>query len=178
VEFTGHAFVLTDLVSDAEVLRHGADGFGGASHPDVLRLLAGPDGWIGSHDVVLAARGVGGGQLPERDDLDDHPRVVRSRAHRRDVRVHGDGTGLVTIGRGLVGRLEMSVEVVGAPPPGAGRRLISESLGLVRRGDVVFAQVAPGNAASLRAFLSCGFTPIGAEILLAPQRTDTDDARS
>ena len=34
----------------------------------------------------------------------------------------------------------------------------------------VFAQVAPGNAASVRAFLACGFTPIGSEILLGPGR--------
>jgi hypothetical protein len=169
VEFTGHSFVLTDLEPDA-VRRRGADGFGGASHPDVLRWLAGPGGWIGSHDAVLVARGVGGSRLPERHDVEEHPRVVRSRAHRRDVRVHGDDTGLVTVGRGLVDRLEVSVEVVGEPARGAGRRLIRESLGLIPRGEVVFAQVAPGNAASLRAFLSCGFTPIGAETLVVPSR--------
>jgi hypothetical protein len=167
VEFTGHSFVLTDRDTD-ELVRRGADGFGGASQPDVLRWLAGPDGWIGAHDAVLVARGVGGGRLPERHDHEEHRRVVRSRAHRRDVRVHGDGTGLVTIGRGLVDRLEVSVEVFGAQPRGTGRRLIGESLGLIPLGAVVFAQVAPGNAASLRAFLSCGFTPIGAETLLRP----------
>lgn len=169
VEFTGHSFVLTDLEPD-DVRRRGANGFGGASQPEVLRWLAGPRGWIGSHDAVLVARGVGGSRLPERHDVDEHPRVVRSRAHRRDVRVHGDDTGLVTVGRGLVDRLEVSVEVVGEPARGAGRRLIRESLGLIPPGEVVFAQVAPGNAASLRAFLSCGFTPIGAERLLVPGR--------
>jgi hypothetical protein len=167
VEFTGHSIVLTDHGRD-EALAWGVDGFGGASHPDVLRRLAGDGGWIGSHDAVLAARGTGAGTLPERHDLDDHPRVVRSRGHRRDVRVHGDGEGLVTIGHGLVGRLEVSVEVLGTHGRGAGRRLIVEALGLVPAGDVVFAQVAPGNAASLRAFLSCGFVPIGAETLVRP----------
>jgi hypothetical protein len=167
VEFTGHSFVLTDRDRD-DVLARGADGFGGASHPDVLRWLAGPDGWIGSHDAVLAARGTGGGRLPERDDLDDHPRVVRSRRHRRHVDVYGDETGLVTIGRGLVDRSEVSVEVFPAGTPGAGRRLIVEALARVPVGEIVFAQIAPGNAASLRAFLSCGFAPIGAETLLLP----------
>jgi len=167
VEFTGHSFVLTDCDA-GEVSARGADGFGGASQPDLLRWLAGPGGLIGSLDAVLFARGVGGGRLPERSDLDDHPRVMRSRAHRRDVRVHGDDTGLVTIGLGLVDRLEVSVEVLGTRTPGAGRRLIGEALELIPAGDVVFAQVAPGNAASLRAFLSCGFAPIGAEILLQP----------
>lgn len=167
VEFTGHSIVLTDR-DPVAVLERGVDGFGGASQPDVLRWLAGPRGWIGSHDAVLVANGVGGGSLPERVDLDDHPRVVRSREHRRAVRVHGDDTGLVTIGRGLVDRLEVSVEVSVGAPGGSGRRLIREALALIPVGDVVFAQVAPGNAASLRAFLSCGFTPIGAETLLLP----------
>jgi hypothetical protein len=169
VEFTGHSFVLTDR-DRADVLARGADGFGGASHPDLLRWLAGPDGWIGSHDAVLAVRGTGGGRLAVRDDLDDHPRVVRSRHHRRDVEVYGDETGVVTIGRGLVDRLEVSVEVFDGATRGAGRRLIAEALGLVPAGEIVFAQVAPGNAASLRAFLSCGFVPIGAETLLLPAR--------
>jgi len=31
----------------------------------------------------------------------------------------------------------------------------------------VFAQVAPGNAASIRCFLSAGYRPIGAEVLFA-----------
>ena len=169
VEFTGHSFVLTDRDPD-EVMARGADGVGGASQPDLLRWLAGADGWIGSHDAVLAARGVGappvGRRLPERFDLDDHPRVVRSWAHRSDVHVYGDATGLVTIGRGLVGRLEVSVEVFSGQPRGSGRRLIGQALLLVPAGATVFAQVAPGNAASLRAFLGCGFVPIGAETLL------------
>lgn len=169
VEFTGHSVVLTTR-DRPSVLAHGADGYGGASRPDVLRWLAGPDGWIGSHDAVLTARGAGSGRLAERDDLEDHPRVVRSRRHRRDVDVYGDETGLVTIGRGLVDRLEVSVEVFTDAPAGAGRRLIAEALGLIRAGEIVFAQVAPGNAASLRAFLSCGFVPIGAETLLLPAK--------
>jgi hypothetical protein len=169
VEFTGHSFVLTDRDRD-EVLARGADGFGGSSHPDVLRWLAGTGGWIGSHDVVLAARGTGRGRLAQREDLEDHPRVVRSRRHRRDVDVYGDETGVVTIGRGLVDRVEVSVEVFSGAAAGAGRRLIVEAVGLVPAGEIVFAQVAPGNAASLRAFLSCGFAPIGAETLLLPAR--------
>lgn len=165
VEFTGHSVVLTDRPAE-EVFARDVDGFGGASHPDVLRWLAGDGGWIGTHDAVLAARGTGGSTLAERHDLDEHPRVVRSRAHRRDVRVYGDDEGLVTIGRGLVGRLEVSVEVLGMRHRGTGARLIVEARGLVPAGDVVFAQVAPGNAASLRAFLSCGFAPVGAETLV------------
>jgi len=169
VEFTGHSFVLTDRDPE-EVLRRGADGFGGASQPDLLRWLAGPRGWIGTHDSVLVARGTGGGDLPERTDLEGHPRVVRSRAHRRGVRVFGDDTGLVTLGDGLVGRLELSVELLdpSAAHRGRGRALIAEGLALVAPGELVWAQVAPGNAASLRAFLRAGFQPIGAETLVRP----------
>ncbi|MGA7759624.1 MAG: hypothetical protein WCA90_10630 [Ilumatobacteraceae bacterium] len=183
VEFTGHAVVLTDRDPD-ELLARGADGFGGSSHPDVVRWLAGRAGWIGSHDAVLVACGTGGGDLPESDAHETHPRVRRSREHRRDVRVYADDGGLVTIGRGLVDRLELSVETfpgamtAGTPRSGAGRRLIAEGLARVDTGALVWAQVAPGNAASLRAFLSCGFVPIGAETLIVPAGSVTMVASS
>ncbi len=168
VEFTGHSFVLTDRDRD-DVLALGADGFGGASHPDLLGGSRGPTaGSVRSTQCWPLGASAATGDRPERDDLDDHPRVVRSRHHRRDVGVYGDETGVVTIGRGLVDRLEMSVEVFPAGSAGAGRRLIVEALELVPAREIVFAQVAPGNAASLRAFLSCGFAPIGAETLLLP----------
>jgi len=169
VEFTGHAFVLTDR-DPAEVAAFGVDAFGGTGSPEFLRWLAGPAGSVGSHDAVFVARGRGGGSLPARTDLDDEPRVVRARHHRRDVRVHGDDAGFVILGRGLVDRTELSVELLPGVPPGAGdgRRLIGQGLALVPAGDLVWAQVAPGNAASLRAFLACGFVPVGAEVLIEP----------
>ncbi|MFC7720642.1 hypothetical protein [Nonomuraea recticatena] len=47
---------------------------------------------------------------------------------------------------------------------GAGRRL---ALAARRLCDApLWAQIAPGNAASLRAFLAAGFAPMGAEALL------------
>ena len=173
VEFTAHAFVLTDRDPD-EVLARGANGLGGASSPDLLRWLAGSDSWIGGHDVVLVTPGTGGGSLPERNDLDDHPRVLRSREHRRDVRVYGDETGLVTIGRGLVDRLELAVELLvqSEQRGGSGLRLIEAARALVPAGDLLWAQVAPGNAASLRAFLRSGFVPVGAETLIGLPKTD------
>jgi len=174
VEFTGHAFVLTTHPS-TEVIDRGANGFGGAGHPDLVRWLAGPGGAIGSHDAVLVARGTGGRRavhgLAARDDLDAHPRVVRARKHRRDVRVFGEGRGLVTLGQGLVGRLEISVELLGTATAssGAGRELILAGLDRAPAGAAVWAQVAPGNAASLRAFLGAGFTPVAAEVLIHPR---------
>ena len=179
VEFTGHCVVLTDRAADV-VRRRAEDAFGGATQPDVVRWLAGPRGWVGSHDAVLVGRGTGTDRLASTDRHDDHPRVVRSRAHRSDVRVFADDTGIATIGTGLVGRVELSVELFAAEDAvvGAGRRLIAEGLGQVPDGVLVWAQVAPGNARSLRSFLACGFVPVGAEILLGPATTVISSARS
>ena len=172
VEFTGHAVVMCDVLP-ADLAAMGADGFGGASRPEIKLALAGPGGSIGCQDVMLVAtgRGDGGtGPLRRRNDLDDHPRVVRSRQHRNAVQVFGDATGLVTIGEGLVGRCEISVELFDSTRRGAsaGRALIVAGLGQVAAGALVWAQVSPGNAASLRVFLAAGFVPVGAETLIMP----------
>jgi hypothetical protein len=166
--FTGHALVATAL-PPAEVLAQGPDGFGGALAPDFLRHLAGPGGWVDSIDAVLVAPGTGGGGLPARPDLLDHPRVAFARQLRDDVAVHGDERGLVTLARGLAGRLEVSVEVPAERRArGQGRGLIVEALALAPAGRPVFAAVAPGNAASLRAFLAAGFVPLGAQVVVRP----------
>ena len=172
MEFTGHAVVL-GAMSMADLAALGADGFGGASRPEIKLAVAGAGGWIGCHDAMLVAIGRGdpvASRLERRFDLDDHPRVVRSREHRADVAVFGDDTGFVTIGNGLVGRLEISVELLPGVDHGAnaGRRLIEAGLGHVPDGAFVWAQVSPGNAASLRAFLAAGFVPVGAETLIVP----------
>jgi L-amino acid N-acyltransferase YncA len=48
---------------------------------------------------------------------------------------------------------------------GLGRRLAVAARHLVPDRPV-WAQIAPGNAASVRAFLAAGFRPVGAEALL------------
>lgn len=171
VEFTASAVVATNLAA-SEILAQDVDAYGEIVSPDFLRWLAGPAGIIGCHDAVLVRRGTGRGTLPIRTDLDDHPRVAASRSRRTDVTVHGDERGLITVGRGLADRWEVSVELLGKTRhgEGIGRVLISEAVGFVPEDEPVFASVAPGNAASLRAFLSCGFTPIGAEVILHPSR--------
>lgn len=175
VELTGHAYVLTGW-SEAAGLYDGRTAFGDATDPRALAELAGPGGVIGSHDLVMVRRAgptptpaTLERPLPETDRYDDHPRVRRARHHRRGVRVFGDERGLVTLGRGLVGRTEVSVELTGGRlAPHTGRRLVLGALAHLPHDEWVFAQVAAGNAASVRAFLGCGFVPIGSEVLLEP----------
>jgi hypothetical protein len=170
VAFTGHAVLATDVPA-AAIHQRAADGFGGSLAPDFLRWLAGPRGSIGVVDATLFTRGRGGGSLPRRPDLADHPRARHARSIRSDVEVYGDERGVVTLGLGLAGRCEISVEAVPAGQGrGLGRSLLVEALGLLPAGDPVFAAVSPGNARSLRAFLAVGFTPIGSEVILRPDR--------
>lgn len=170
VALTGHAYVATSLPREV-VLAAGADGYGRANDPQVLLALAGPSGDVDCLDVLLVASGTGRTTLPERHDLDDHPRVRHARRSRAGVHVHGDDRGLVTVGTGVGGLAELSFEV----PPGVrghghGRALLDEARGLVPEGEPVFAAVAPGNAASLRAVLAAGFVPIGSVQVVLPGR--------
>lgn len=172
--FTGHAFIATS-VAESSLIAAGADGYGGASSPDVLRLIAGTpsadgrEAQIGVLDATLVGRGLGGGSasLEERTDFDDHRRVRHARAIRHDVRVLGDERGLVTIASGLAGRPEISVE---ADPEGQGRgwgrSLVVDALRLFPEGATVFAAVAPGNARSFRMFASLGFVVVGGEVVI------------
>ena len=73
---------------------------------------------------------------------------------------------VVVVGHGLAGRTEVAIEVdPAARGAGLGVRTLVDSRRLAGEDEVVFAQVAPGNAASLRAFLRAGFEPIGCEVL-------------
>ncbi|SFE49978.1 Protein N-acetyltransferase, RimJ/RimL family [Actinacidiphila alni] len=96
-----------------------------------------------------------------------HPRLVRALRHRDDVRAWTVPGGTVLIGRGVAGRWEAAVEVdPGARGRGLGRGLARAARHLVPDGEPLWAQIAPGNAASVRALLSAGFVPVGAEALL------------
>ncbi|MBA3288492.1 MAG: hypothetical protein H0U21_10785, partial [Acidimicrobiia bacterium] len=116
------------------------------------------------------ARARPGPPMARRHDVADHPRAVRAAAHRRDVDVYGDEAGLVVIGRGVAGRTELAVELFDATArsKGHGRRLLAAALGCRPEGERCWAQIAPGNAASLRSALAVGFVPIGAEVVIAP----------
>lgn len=120
-------------------------------------------------DAVLVAPSSQSGGLELVPAEVDHPRVERALVHRSAVRVWTtpDGAGLLTLGRGVAGRLEVSLEVdpfargrgLGTALARAARSLVDEPL---------WAQVAPANVASLRAFLAAGYRPVGAEVLFGP----------
>jgi GNAT superfamily N-acetyltransferase len=98
-----------------------------------------------------------------------HPRLARALDYRDEVRAWRTAGGLLTLGRGVAGRWEISVEV---DPDGRGRglgaALATAGRHLVPSGAPLWAQIAPANAASVRAFLRAGFRPVGAEALLSP----------
>ena len=125
----------------------------------------------GSLDTVLVAPSAG--RPLDLVAVEDpyHPRVRRALHHRRDVRVWTtpDGAGLVTVGRGVAGRWETSLEVdPAARGRGLGTALALVAPSLVPDGAPLWAQVAPANVASLRAFLAAGYRPVGAEVLFGP----------
>ncbi|MEU2620040.1 GNAT family N-acetyltransferase [Streptomyces sp. NPDC007157] len=110
--------------------------------------------------------------LPGRPDLPlteltgpDHSRVTYARARREEVRAWATEGGVVVLGRGVAGRLEVSVEVdEGVRRRGLGRALVTAARQLA--GEPLWAQIAPGNARSVRAFQAAGYLPVGAEALL------------
>src|SRR4029453_10676728 len=136
-------------------------------------------GWLGARlgsppgslDVVLAAGDLGGTpplELTPGIDLDRHERVARAMHHRRDLEIwtSEQGVGVLVLGRGLAGRREVSFEVDPARRNrGLGRLLVAAARHLTPPGEPVFAQVAPGNVASLRVVAAAGFRPLGAEVL-------------
>ncbi|HZZ96661.1 MAG TPA: hypothetical protein VFE19_06595 [Jatrophihabitantaceae bacterium] len=175
--FTGHAVLaVSDDVSEQRLTALGVDGFGGAHHPRVLVDLAGPDGWIDSLDALIARRGTGGGTpLVDRRDLATHPRAAFAQAVRDEVRVLGrpdEGSrSLTTVSRGIAGLFEISVEIDPAERGhGEGTAMIRAALAAIPHGEPVLAAVAPGNAASLRAFLAAEFAVVGSVQVLRPRR--------
>ena len=94
--------------------------------------------------------------------------MARAERYRVDVRAYQVPGGLLVLGRGLAGRWEVAVEVDPAyRGRGLGRRLAAAAPGLVPPGEPLWAQVAPANVASVRAFLAAGYRVVGAEVLLA-----------
>jgi GNAT superfamily N-acetyltransferase len=100
----------------------------------------------------------------------EHPRVDRALRHRENVRARTTPGGMVLVGQGVAGRWDAAVEVdPKARGTGLGRLLARAARHLIPDAGPLWAQVAPGNAASVRALLAAGFVPVGAEALLVPE---------
>lgn len=119
-------------------------------------------------DAVLVGSPLPGEPPLALKEIEDagHPRVVYARRRRDDVRAWTVEGGVLVLGRGIAGRLEVSVEVdEDVRHRGLGRSLVTAARHLVT--EPLWAQIAPGNARSMRAFQAAGFRPVGAEALLS-----------
>jgi GNAT superfamily N-acetyltransferase len=96
-----------------------------------------------------------------------HPRVGLALRSRDNVMTWVADGGLVLLGRGVAGRWEVAIEV--EPDHrgrGLGRELAAAARHLIPAGAPLWAQISPGNVASVRAFFAAGYEHVGAEALL------------
>lgn len=174
VAFTGHNVIAADLSAD-EILSHvDPDDLVAPLEPAFLvwmgeRLGSRP----GMVAAVLAATSADSSPSIQLIAIDRPPsdtqsaRIERAFRYREEVTLFADPErrGVVILGRGLARRWEVAIEIDPAHrSKGLGRELLKAATSLVPHGEPVFAQVPPGNAASLRAFLGARFRPIGAEV--------------
>jgi GNAT superfamily N-acetyltransferase len=168
--FTGHIVVAADIDAPwlSRYLRPGE--LSEAFTPPFLGTIAGHlSRRVSAIDVVLLAPPASGAaELTLCSESDpDHPRVRRALRYRDDVTVWSTPGGVLILGRGLAGRWEVAVEVEPTyRGRGLGRALAAAARKLVPEGRPIWAQVAPGNAASVRAFLAAGYQVVGQEALL------------
>ena len=172
VAFTMRHYVLTN-VAEHEVRDNLDPGnFASPMLPDFLGWLGQRQGLdAGYSDLVLASPASGGSSdlvpIPS-DSVADHPRVARALQRRAGVEVlkTPERDHFAIFGRGLAGRLELSIEIEpDRRGQGHSRQLIEHAVRTRSVGQTVFAQVSPGNVASLRAFLAAGFLPVCAEVI-------------
>ncbi|WP_228981030.1 GNAT family N-acetyltransferase [Streptomyces sp. DH12] len=170
--FTAHSVVFVDedpAWVRAELAASSADPLAAAMSPGFLAALMARTGRRADtvDMLTVAGRLDGPPPLPLREVRDpDHPRVVRARAYRDDVRVWAADGGVVVLGRAVAGRWEAAVEVdEAARGRGLGVRLALAARHLVPDG-AVWAQQSPGNARSVRTFQAAGYRPVCAEALL------------
>jgi GNAT superfamily N-acetyltransferase len=171
----------------------------------LITALAGPDGWIDSLDILMAARGVGEGTaqgagegaaqdagegaargvdrpnvppaLVSRPDLAGHPRAAFAAGLRARPQILGypdpRRSAMIIVSEGIAGLTELSFEL--EPDhrgQGGGAELARDALSAIPDGQLALAAVAPGNAASLRALLAAGFSPLGSVQLFRRARHD------
>lgn len=168
--FPGHIVVAADVPPDWVHAQLPEVDLSAPLNPPFLSALCARLGRRVNNIDMVALAGPAPGEPPiELTPVADaeHPRVRRARRYRDDVRVWTVPGGVLVLGRGLGGRWEVAIEVdEQARGAGLGRRLAAAARHLVPDGRPAWAQIAPGNAASVRAFLAAGYRPIGAEALL------------
>jgi hypothetical protein len=176
--FAGHNVVSTDVGEDlVRGWLPGDDLSAPLQAPFLTVLSAATDRLPDNLDAVLVAPATGrpnGMDLVEMVEFAEPlpPRLARALHQRIGVRAWTCPGGLLTLGRGVAGRWEVSIEVESALRGfGLGRGLFTAARGMLPFGETVWAQIAPGNAASMRAALAAGYRPVGAEVLLHPDRT-------
>ncbi|HEX6197038.1 MAG TPA: GNAT family N-acetyltransferase [Jiangellaceae bacterium] len=170
VAFTGHAVIAADVDESWVRDRVPEDDLGAPLSPPFLAALGthlGRD--VGCIDMVTLATHLDGAPAVPLAPVagSTHPRVRRATRYRSEVTVWTTPGAVLVLGRGLAGRWEAAIEV--DPPArgrGLGRALATAARHLIPVDQKVWAQISPGNAASVRAFLHAGFTPVGSEALL------------
>ena len=167
--FTAHHVVVADVEPEWVRARLSPGDLSAPLTPPFLSALGAHTGrTVNSIDAVMVAPAIAGVPEPE---LEPIAPGVSAELYRADVRAWRCGGGAVELGRGLAGRWEVTVEVErSARGHGLGRALFGAARFLVatlaQPGEPVWAQVAPGNVASVRALLEAGYRPGGAEALL------------
>jgi GNAT superfamily N-acetyltransferase len=178
IAFTAHAVVFADVDRTWISANLPADDLSAPLSPPFLQLLSKEMGREPhSIDVLTCADPLPGPPPLELSEIElaipgqpSHPRIDRALNYRDDVRAWQAHGGVLMLGRGVAGRWELAIEVdADNRSAGLGRQLASAARHLVSADAVLWAQIAPGNSASLRAFLHAGFRPIGAEALLSRQ---------
>jgi GNAT superfamily N-acetyltransferase len=169
VGLTGH-FLVATAAPEAWVREHLAQGeLLGPLGPAFLTALSQElDRRDDGVDIVLVAEGRGGPAELTEIAYADHPRASLAAAHRTEVHAYETPSSdtVLVLGRGLAARLEVAIEVdAAARGRGLGRRALMEARRLLGPDELLFAQAAPGNVASVRALLAAGFRPIGSEVL-------------
>ncbi|MFE3856721.1 GNAT family N-acetyltransferase [Streptomyces griseorubiginosus] len=176
LSFTAHSVVFTDedpAWVHATLRGLDCDALAATMNPRFLTALQDRTGRRSETiDVMLVADPLPGEPPLPLKEIEDanHPRIAYARRRRDDIRAWTADGGVLVTGRGVGGRLEVSVEVDEAVRQrGLGRALVTAARHLTA--EPLWAQVSPGNARSLRAFQAAGYRPVGAEaVLLAPGR--------
>ncbi|MFJ9578251.1 GNAT family N-acetyltransferase [Streptomyces sp. NPDC101191] len=172
LSFTAHSVVFLDEDPDwirAELAAASTDPLVASMTPRFhAALMARTGRYVNAVDLMTVAGalpGEPGIALREIEDK-EHPRVARALKYRDEVRVWAADGGVLIMGRGVAGRMEVAVEVdEGVRHRGLGRALATAARHLTPDA-VVWAQNTPGNARSVRTFQAAGYRPVGAEALL------------